>query len=73
MMSPDLRVLGAVEGLPPLPDTQYALCKNAQCSNELAMAIFSAMQGGNDGYGFNGAEAGLQGDQDDASLVDEEE
>ena len=27
MMSPDLRVLGAVEGLPPLPDTQYALCK----------------------------------------------
>ncbi|POW86805.1 transcriptional regulator LrhA [Serratia marcescens] len=73
MMSPDLRVLGAVEGLPPLPDTKYALCKNAQCSNELAMAIFSAMQGGNDGYGFNGAEAGLQGDQDDASLVDEEE
>ncbi|HEB0052286.1 TPA: transcriptional regulator LrhA [Serratia marcescens] len=73
MMSPDLRVLGAVEGLPPLPDTQYVLCKNAQCSNELAMAIFSAMQGGDDGYGFNGAEAGLQGDQDDASLVDEEE
>ncbi|MGP0833405.1 transcriptional regulator LrhA [Serratia sp. CY85251] len=73
MMSPDLRVLGAVEGLPPLPDTQYVLCKNAQCSNELAMAIFSAMQGGDDGYGFNGAEAGLQSDQDDASLVDEEE
>ena len=24
------------------------------------MAIFSAMQGGNDGYGFNGAEAGLR-------------
>lgn len=73
MMSPDLRVLGAAEGLPPLPDTQYALCKNAQCSNELAMAIFSAMQGGNDGYGFNGAKGGLQSDQDDASLVDEEE
>ena len=53
----------------------YPVCavQNAQCSNELAMAIFSAMQGGNDGYGFNGAEAGLQGDQDDASLVDEEE
>ncbi len=73
MMSPDLRVLGAAEGLPPLPDTQYVLCKNAQCSNELAMAIFSAMQGGDDSYGFNGAEAGLQSDQDDASLVDEEE
>ncbi|HGM6321739.1 transcriptional regulator LrhA [Serratia ureilytica] len=73
MMSPDLRVLGAAEGLPPLPDTQYALCTNAQCSNELAMAIFSAMQGGNGGYGFNGAEGGLQSDQDDASLVDEEE
>ncbi|MES3207806.1 transcriptional regulator LrhA [Serratia ureilytica] len=73
MMSPDLRVLGAAEGLPPLPDTQYALCTNAQCSNELAMAIFSAMQGGNGGYGFNGVEGGLQSDQDDASLVDEEE
>ncbi|MBI6152604.1 transcriptional regulator LrhA [Serratia surfactantfaciens] len=73
MMSPDLRVLGAAEGLPPLPDTQYALCKNAQCGSELAMAIFSAMQGGNDSYGFNGTETGLQGDQDDASLVDEEE
>ncbi|CAI2492234.1 Morphology and auto-aggregation control protein [Serratia ficaria] len=70
MMSPDLRVLGAAEGLPPLPDTQYALCKDARCDNELAMAIFSAMQGGNDSYNLNG-QGGTA--QDDASLVDEEE
>ncbi|CAI0707567.1 Morphology and auto-aggregation control protein [Serratia entomophila] len=70
MMSPDLRVLGAAEGLPVLPDTQYALCKDAQCGNELAMAIFSAMQGGNDSYSFNGPGGALP---DDASLVDEEE
>lgn len=64
MMSPDLRVLGAAEGLPPLPDTQYALCKNAQCDNALAMAIFSTMQGGNDINSLNVP--------DNANLVDEE-
>ncbi|MED5654386.1 LysR substrate-binding domain-containing protein, partial [Enterobacter hormaechei] len=26
MMSPDLRVLSGVDGLPPLPDTEYLLC-----------------------------------------------
>ncbi|NDL65296.1 transcriptional regulator LrhA [Acerihabitans arboris] len=50
MMSPDLRVLGQNEGLPTLPDTQYVLCKHPQCENELAMAIFSAVQTGNDSY-----------------------
>ncbi|WP_413504502.1 transcriptional regulator LrhA [Serratia grimesii] len=70
MMSPDLRVLGAVEGLPPLPDTQYALCKDPKCANELAMAIFSAMQNGNSNYSFSGPGASLQ---DDACLVDDEE
>lgn len=64
MMSPDLRVLGAAEGLPPLPDTQYALCKNAQCDNALAMAIFSTMQGGNDINSLNVP--------DNANLFDEE-
>lgn len=54
MMSPDLRVLGAAEGLLHLPDTQYALCKDIQCKNELAMAIFSAVQSGNETYHFNG-------------------
>ncbi|AKE09556.1 HTH-type transcriptional regulator gltC [Serratia liquefaciens] len=70
MMSPDLRVLGTAEGLPALPDTQYSLCKDSQCGNELAMAIFSAMQNGNDNYSFNGPGASLQ---DDACLVDDEE
>jgi DNA-binding transcriptional LysR family regulator len=50
MMSPDLRVLGSQEGLPPLPDTQYVLCKNPQCDNELSMAIFSAVQSGGNIY-----------------------
>ncbi|SQI43791.1 Morphology and auto-aggregation control protein [Serratia plymuthica] len=69
MMSPDLRVLGAVEGLPPLPDTQYALCKDTQCGNELAMAIFSVVQNGNDSYSFNGASSSQQ---DDTCLADGE-
>ncbi|BFO11095.1 HTH-type transcriptional regulator gltC [Serratia rubidaea] len=55
MMSPDLRVLGASEGLPTLPETQYTLCKDIQCENELAMAIFSAVQQGNTSYSFQNA------------------
>ncbi|QWA09463.1 transcriptional regulator LrhA [Sodalis ligni] len=50
MMSADLRVLGQSDGLPSLPDTQYVLCKNPQCENELAMAIFSAINAGNGSY-----------------------
>src|SRR5476651_1202899 len=50
MMSPELRVLGKNEGLPILPETQYVLCKHPQCENELAMAIFSAVQTGNNFY-----------------------
>ncbi|XBS68633.1 transcriptional regulator LrhA [Acerihabitans sp. KWT182] len=50
MMSTDLRVLGQGEGLPLLPDTQYVLCKNPQCENELAMAIFSAINSGSGSY-----------------------
>ncbi|WP_145523189.1 virulence transcriptional regulator RovM [Yersinia rohdei] len=46
MMSPDLRVLGEAEGLPRLPETNYSLCKGNQCGNELASAIFDAMQAG---------------------------
>lgn len=46
MMSPDLRVLGETEGLPRLPETHYSLCKDRRCSNELALAIFDAMQTG---------------------------
>jgi DNA-binding transcriptional LysR family regulator len=54
MLSPDLRVLGTTDGLPYLPDTQYALCKDVNCENQLAMAIFSAVQNGNDIYHFSG-------------------
>ncbi|EEP90652.1 transcriptional regulator LrhA [Yersinia kristensenii] len=46
MMSPDLRVLGEIEGLPRLPETHYSLCKVSECGNELALAIFDAMQTG---------------------------
>lgn len=35
MMSPDLRVLGAADGLPPLPDTEYLLCSDPGTQNEL--------------------------------------
>lgn len=46
MMSPDLRVLGEIEGLPRLPETHYSLCKVSGSGNELALAIFDAMQTG---------------------------
>lgn len=36
MMSPELRVLSGVDGLPPLPDTEYLLCYDPSSNNELA-------------------------------------
>ncbi|WP_369790128.1 transcriptional regulator LrhA [Rouxiella sp. WC2420] len=53
MMSPELRVLGEQDGLPRLPDTQYALYKNQSCDNDLAMAIFNAVEQGNDPYSLH--------------------
>lgn len=44
MMSPELRVLGSADGLPIMPDTQYMLCRNLQTTNDLAQAIFSALE-----------------------------
>ncbi|MGU0161641.1 LysR substrate-binding domain-containing protein [Escherichia coli] len=38
MMSPDLRVLSGVDGLPPLPDTEYLLRHDPSSNNELAAA-----------------------------------
>lgn len=70
MMSPDLRVLGSSEGLPPLPDTQYVLCKDTLCENELAMAIFRAVQNGNDNYSFASADMGTK---DDSGAADADE
>lgn len=69
MMSPDLRVLGMAEGLPSLPDTQYSLCKNMASDNELAMAIFSAVQNSNESYHFHGGDSVNAG----ASLPDDGE
>ncbi len=53
MMSPELRVLGEQDGLPRLPDTQYVLYKNQGCDNDLAMAIFNAVEQGNDPYSLH--------------------
>lgn len=69
MMSPELRVLGKAEGLPDLPDTQYGLFKNTKCESELATAIFSAIETGNEPYAVTGASA-LEGDE--LFLSDEE-
>lgn len=44
MMSPDLRVLGASDGLPVMPETQYLLCRNANGQNDLAQIIFQSME-----------------------------
>lgn len=44
MMSPELRVLGSSDGLPVMPDTQYMLCRSLQTTNDLAQAIFSALE-----------------------------
>ncbi|WAT06549.1 transcriptional regulator LrhA [Rouxiella badensis] len=53
MMSSELRVLGEQDGLPRLPDTQYVLYKNQHCDNDLALAIFNAVEQGNDPYSLN--------------------
>jgi len=67
MMSPELRVMGAAEGLPMLPDTEYLLCRNPDSDNELALAIFNAMESGNDPYRLTPAAP------DSAAFADEEE
>ncbi|AHM74949.1 virulence transcriptional regulator RovM [Yersinia hibernica] len=62
MMSPDLRVLGETEGLPRLPETHYSLCKDSECGNELALAIFDAMQTGHQHGLQSGADLMLDSD-----------
>ncbi len=44
MMGPELRVLGVSDGLPVLPETEYLLCCNADSKNELAEAVFRAVE-----------------------------
>ena len=49
-----------------LPDTQYLLCRNPDSDNELALAIFNAMQSTNDPYN-------LSANPDGTLLLDDEE
>ena len=44
MMSPELRVLGSKEGLPPLPDTEYLLSRNEQTTSTLVQSIFQSVE-----------------------------
>lgn len=44
MMSPELRVLGTKEGLPPLPDTEYLLSRNRQNPGDLVQSIFQSLE-----------------------------
>jgi DNA-binding transcriptional LysR family regulator len=67
MMSPELRVMGAAEGLPMLPDTEYLLCRNPDSDNELALAIFNAMESSNDPYNL------ITAGQSAAGFADEDE
>ncbi|EAV4622861.1 transcriptional regulator LrhA [Salmonella enterica] len=53
MMSSDLRVLGVADGLPPLPDTEYLLCRDPNSQNELAMVIFHAMESYQNPWHYN--------------------
>lgn len=64
MMSPELRVLGAAEGLPALPDTHYFLCKNAEREHELSDTIFNVIKSVNqyDALPSYGSVAGLMHD-----------
>jgi DNA-binding transcriptional LysR family regulator len=65
MMSSELRVLGVADGLPVMPDTRYLLCRNPQTNNELAQAIFNAMETNPNPYRF----AMSSSDEGDDSLL----
>ena len=44
MIGPDVRVLGSAEQLPPLPDTQYLLCRKDAPENELLQSVFNVLK-----------------------------
>lgn len=62
MMSSDLRVLGKADGLPPLPDTEYLLCRNPESKNDLAQIIFEAMEDYHNPWQYNNVTPGGGGD-----------
>ncbi len=66
MMSPELRVMGAAERLPLLPDTEYLLCRNPYSENELALAIFNAMQSSHSPYDMASGQNGSVYMEDEA-------
>jgi len=43
MLNPELRVLGAAEGLPLLPDTQYLLCRQPQNQKAFVQSLFNVL------------------------------
>ena len=43
MLNPELRVLGAAEGLPTLPDTQYLLCRQPQGEKAFVRSLFNVL------------------------------
>lgn len=43
MLTPELRVLGAAEGLPLLPDTQYLLCRCADEESDFIRSLFNVL------------------------------
>ena len=66
MMSPDLRVLGASEGLPIMPETQYLLCRNPKGQNDLAQVIFQSMENSYTPWNY----AATADDDDDSMMPD---
>lgn len=66
MMSADLRVLGASDGLPAMPETQYLLCRNPHARNDLASVIFQAMENNYTPWNYATTASG----NDDTLLVD---
>lgn len=53
MLSPELRVLGSVEGLPALPDTEYLLCRRIGNDEPLLQSIFNILSPQSDFVGRN--------------------
>lgn len=43
MLKPELRVLGAAEGLPLLPDTQYLLCRLPKSEKSFVQSLFNVL------------------------------
>ncbi|RPH30403.1 transcriptional regulator LrhA [Buttiauxella warmboldiae] len=64
MMSPELRVLGNADGLPVMPETQYLLCRNLHSGNDLAQAIFSALESNPSPYRYMASP-----DEDDGTVL----